>query len=439
VAKELLMSTQDPRTRNLIRYGGSFMPGLAAQAAGAYVQMEDGRRVLDFTSGQMSGILGHSHPAVVECIRRQSESLIHLYSGMLSEPVIELAGKLASLLPDSLSKVLLLTTGAESNEAALRLSKMYTGGFEILAFDAAWHGMTGAAAATTFSASRKGYGPGMPGVMALPTPNPYRRPEGAGDDYEIQMLDTWFSVLDRQSVGAFAAAIVEPILSSGGMIELPPGYLKKLKSKCEERGMLLIVDEAQTGMGRTGKMFAFEHHDVVPDVLTLSKTLGAGLPLAATITSPAIEEKCHERGFLFYTTHVSDPLPAAVGSTVVDVILRERLADHALQMGSYFLKGLRELQKRHECIGDIRGRGLMLGLELVADRESKRPIPEFGAAVSRRSFELGLSMNIVQLPGMGGTFRMAPPLIVQKPEIDAAVEILDAALNATYATFSEPR
>jgi 2,2-dialkylglycine decarboxylase (pyruvate) len=316
---------------------------------------------------------------------------------------------------------------------------MYTGGFESLAFDAAWHGMTGAAAATTFSASRKGYGPGMPGVMALPTPNPYRRPEGAGDDYEIQMLDTWFSVLDRQSVGAFAAAIVEPILSSGGMIELPPGYLKKLKSKCEERGMLLIVDEAQTGMGRTGKMFAFEHHDVVPDVLTLSKTLGAGLPLAATITSPAIEEKCHERGFLFYTTHVSDPLPAAVGSTVVDVILRERLADHALQMGSYFLKGLRELQKRHECIGDIRGRGLMLGLELVADRESKRPIPEFGAAVSRRSFELGLSMNIVQLPGMGGTFRMAPPLIVQKPEIDAAVEILDAALNATYATFSEPR
>jgi 2,2-dialkylglycine decarboxylase (pyruvate) len=433
------MSTHDPRTRNLIRYGGSFMPGLATRAAGAYVEMDDGRRVLDFTSGQMSGILGHSHPAVVECIRRESESLIHLFSGMLSKPVVELAEKLASLLPDSLSKVLLLTTGAESNEAALRLAKMYTGGFEILAFDAAWHGMTGAAASTTFSASRKGYGPAMAGVMALPTPNPYRRPKGAGDDYELQMLDTWFSVVDRQSVGALAAVIVEPILSSGGMIELPPGYLKKLKLKCEERGMLLVVDEAQTGMGRTGKMFAFEHHDVVPDVLTLSKTLGAGLPLAATITSAAIEERCHERGFLFYTTHVSDPLPAAVGATVIDVILRERLADHALQMGKHFVHGLRELQRRHECIGDIRGRGLMLGLELVADRESKRPIPEFGAAVSRRCFELGLSMNIVQLPGMGGTFRMAPPLIVQKSEIDAAVEILDAALGSTYASFSELR
>jgi 2,2-dialkylglycine decarboxylase (pyruvate) len=439
VAKELLMPTRDPRTKNLVRYGGSFMPGLANRAAGAYVEMDDGRRVLDFTSGQMSGILGHSHPAVVECLRRQSESLIHLYSGMLSKPVVELAEKLAGLLPESLSKVLLLTTGAESNEAALRLSKLYTGGFEVVAFDAAWHGMTGAAATTTFSASRKGYGPGMPGVMALPTPNPYRRPEGAGDDYELQMLDVWFSVLDRQSVGAFAAAIAEPILSSGGMIELPPGYLKKLKSKCEERGMLLIVDEAQTGMGRTGKMFAFEHHDVTPDVLTLSKTLGAGLPLAATITSHAIEERCHERGFLFYTTHVSDPLPAAMGSAVIDVILRERLADHAREMGSYFLQGLRELQERHECIGDIRGRGLMVGVELVADRKSKRPIPEFGAAVARRAFELGLSMNIVQLPGMGGTFRMAPPLIVQKPEIDAALEILDAALTATYAAFSELR
>jgi 2,2-dialkylglycine decarboxylase (pyruvate) len=435
--KESLMSRRDPRTRNLIRYAGSFLPGLATGAAGAYVQMDDGRRVLDFTSGQMSGILGHSHPAVVDCIRRQSETLIHLFSGMLSQPVVELAEKLASLLPDSLSKVLLLTTGAESNEAALRLAKMYTGGFEVLAFDSAWHGMTGAVAATTFSASRKGYGPAMPGVMALPTPNPYRRPAGAGENYELQMLDICFSVLDRQSVGAFAAAIAEPILSSGGMIELPPGYLKKLKHKCEERDMILIVDEAQTGLGRTGKMFAFEHHDVVPDILTLSKTLGAGLPLAATITSAEIEEKCHERGFLFYTTHVSDPLPAAVGSTVIDVILREHLAGHALEMGSYFVRGLRELQERHECIGDIRGRGLMLGLELVADRESKRPIPEFGAAVARRAFELGLSMNIVQLPGMGGTFRMAPPLIIQKPEIDVAVEILDAALTETYGEFSE--
>jgi len=427
----------DDATRHLIRYGGSFLPALAVRAEGAYVYDESDRAILDFTSGQMSGILGHSHPAIVETIERASKELIHLFSGMLSPPVVELADVLAGLLPESLSKVLLLSTGAESNEAALRLAKMYTGGFEVVGLDAAWHGMTGAAAACTFSASRRGYGPGMPGVMALPTPNPYRRPDWAGDGYELDMLDLGFETLDRQGVGEYAAALVEPILSSGGIVELPDGYLKRLKEKCDERDMLLVLDEAQTGMGRTGTMFAFENHGVTPDILTLSKTLGAGLPLAATITSAEIEETCHERGFLFYTTHVSDPLPASVGLTVVDVILRDNLMDNAREMGDYLMERLRELQDRHECIGDVRGRGLMVGVELVADRASKRPVPEFGAAVSRRCFELGLSMNIVQLPGMGGVFRIAPPLIIGKQEIDLAVEILDKAIGETYGSFGE--
>ncbi|MFK7983174.1 MAG: aspartate aminotransferase family protein [Saprospiraceae bacterium] len=421
-----------PNLKHLIRYGGQFMPGLAVEANGAYIRMDDGRKILDFTSGQMSGILGHSHPEIVACIQEQSEALIHLFSGMLSKPVMDLTEMLAALLPPALSKVILLSTGAESNEAALRIAKMYTGGYEVLALESAWHGMTGAAAATTLSASRKGYGPGMPGIMALPTPNVYRRPDWAGDGFELEMLDYWFDVLDRQGVGAYAATIVEPILSSGGIIELPPGYLKKLKQKCEERDMLLILDEAQTAMGRTGKMFAFEHHDVVPDILTLSKTLGAGLPLAATITSAAIEEKCHENGFLFYTTHVSDPLPAAVGCKVIEVIVRDKLADYAVEMGNYLTQGLKELQQKHECIGDVRGRGLMQGMELVADRVSKRAIPAFGDAVSKKCFEMGLSMNIVQLPGMGGVFRMAPPLIIKKADIDLAVTILDAAITETY-------
>jgi len=429
----------DDATRHLIRYGGSFLPALAVRAEGAYVYDESDRAILDFTSGQMSGILGHSHPAIVETIERASKELIHLFSGMLSPPVVELADVLAGLLPESLSKVLLLSTGAESNEAALRLAKMYTGGFEVVGLDAAWHGMTGAAAACTFSASRRGYGPGMPGVMALPTPNPYRRPDWAGDGYELDMLDLGFETLDRQGVGEYAAALVEPILSSGGIVELPDGYLKRLKEKCDERDMLLVLDEAQTGMGRTGTMFAFENHGVTPDILTLSKTLGAGLPLAATITSAEIEETCHERGFLFYTTHVSDPLPASVGLTVVDVILRDNLMDNAREMGDYLMERLRELQDRHECIGDVRGRGLMVGVELVADRASKRPVPEFGAAVSRRCFELGLSMNIVQLPGMGGVFRIAPPLIIGTEEIDLAVEILDRAIGETYGSFGGMR
>jgi 2,2-dialkylglycine decarboxylase (pyruvate) len=428
----------DP-TRHLVRYGGSFLPGLARRAEGVFVTLEDGRRVLDFTSGQMSAVLGHSHPAVVAAIDESSRELVHLFSGLLSRPVVELAEALIELLPAPLDKVLLLSTGAESNEAALRMAKLYTGGFEVVGLDASWHGMTGAASAATFSAGRSGYGPGMPGVMALPTPNPFRRPPEAGPRWELDVLDQAFATLDRQSVGAYAAAIAEPILSSGGVIEPPPGYLKRLKEKCRERGMLLILDEAQTGLGRTGAMFAFEHHDVVPDILTLSKTLGAGLPLAATVTSTEIEERCHERGFLFYTTHVSDPLPAAVGRAVIDVIVRERLVEHAARMGAYLRTGLDELAERHEVVGDVRGRGLLVGLELVADRESKRPIPEFGDAVARKCFELGLSMNIVQLPGMGGTFRMAPPLIIQEPELDLAIEILDRALTETRADFGALR
>jgi len=415
--------------RHLLRYGGAFLPTLAVRARGSFVYDETGRAILDFTSGQMSGILGHSHPDIVETITRASRELIHLFSSFLSPPVVELCDALAALLPPKLSRVMLLTTGGESNEAALRLAKLYTGGFEVAGLDASWHGMTGGAAASTYSAGRKGYGPPMPGVFALPTPYPFRRPAWASDTFELDMLDQAFETLDRQSVGAYAAVIAEPILSSGGILELPEGYLAKLKAKCEERSMLLILDEAQTGLGRTGDLFAFERDGVVPDILTLSKTLGAGLPLAATITSDEIEARCHERGFLFYTTHVSDPLPAAVGLTVLEVIQRDRLAARARRLGDRLKAGLVSIKERHECVGDVRGRGLMMGMELVADRASKAPVPEFGALVSHKCFEKGLSMNITRLPGMGGVFRMAPPLTVSEDEIDLGVTILDDAIR----------
>jgi 2,2-dialkylglycine decarboxylase (pyruvate) len=192
--------------------------------------------------------------------------------------------------------------------------------------------------------------------------------------------------------------------------------------------MLLVLDEAQTGIGRTGRMFAHERDGMTPDILTLSKTLGAGLPLAAVLTTAEIEERAHERGFLFYTTHVSDPLPAAVGLAVLEVVARERLADRAVAAGDRLRRGLLELQERHECIGDVRGRGLLIGVEIVADRASRKPAPETGAAISRRCFELGLSMNITALRGMGGVFRIAPPLIISDAELDLVIEILDRAI-----------
>ncbi|MEU5257283.1 aspartate aminotransferase family protein [Amycolatopsis sp. NPDC021455] len=422
--------------RHLVRYGGVFTREIIDHAEGSFVFTEDGRRILDFTSGQMSAILGHSHPEIVATVRRQVGKLDHLFSGMLSRPVADLARRLAETLPAPLEKALLLTTGAESNEAAVRMAKLVTGKHEIVSFARSWHGMTQAAASATYSAGRRGYGPAAPGNFAIPAPNAYRPDftDASGSLDWRRQLDFGFEMIDAQSVGSLAACLVEPILSSGGVIEPPPGYFAALAAKCRERGMLLILDEAQTGLCRTGNWYAFERDGVVPDILTLSKTLGAGLPLAAVLTSAEIEQEAHERGFLFFTTHVSDPLPAAVGNTVLDVLTRDRLDERARTLGGLLRKGLEEIASRHEVVGDIRGCGLLAGLELVVDRETKRSSDALGARVTQRCLELGLHMNIVQLPGMGGVFRIAPPLTASEEEIALGLEILDQAIGDVVKT-----
>lgn len=416
--------------RHLVRYGGSFTPEIIERAEGSFVYTAGGRRILDFTSGQMSAILGHAHPAIVATVREQIATLDHLFSGMLSRPVVDLARRLAGSLPDPLEKVLLLTTGAESNEAAIRMAKLVTGRHEVVAFARSWHGMTHAAAAATYSAGHKGYGPSAPGNIAIPVPNRYR-PDFTTADGELdwrRQLDHAFALVDAQSTGSLAAFIAEPILSSGGVIEPPPGYFAELAGKCRERGMLLILDEAQTGLCRTGSWYAFERDGIVPDILTLSKTLGAGLPLAAVVTSAEIEQRAHERGYLFYTTHVSDPLVAAVGNTVLDVLSSLRLDERARELGELLHNGLVALRDRHEAIGDVRGRGLMQGVELVVDRATKVGNDALGARVTRRCLQLGLHLNVVQLPGMGGTFRIAPPLTATAEELELGLSILDEAL-----------
>jgi len=415
----------------LIRYGGHFSPVIIERAKGSFVYDADGRAILDFTSGQMSAILGHSHPEIVETVSQGIANLDHLFSGMLSRPVVELAEKLTRLTGPGLDRCLFLSTGAESNEAAIKMAKLYTGGFEIVGFAQSWHGMTSGAASATYSHGRKGYGPTQVGSLAIPAPNPLRPRFGPRDSYDWKAeLDYAFDLVDRQSTGNLAAFIAEPILSAGGLVVLPTGYLKALKEHCHKRGMLLILDEAQTGLGRTGLTFAFERDGVQPDILTLSKTLGAGLPLAATITSKQIEERCHERGFLFYTTHVSDPLPAAIGAKVIDILLRDRLAERAAEAGKHLRDGLEALRQRHECIGDVRGHGLMIGLEIVKDRQSMEPDDKRGAAITAKCLDLGLSMNIVQMPGLGAVFRIAPPLTVSNDELDLGVSILDKAIKA---------
>jgi len=378
----------------------------------------------------MSAVLGHSHPEIAEVIADSARNLTHLFSGMLSRPVVELATRLAGIAPARLERSMLLSTGAEANEAAIKMAKLVTGRHEIISFAQSWHGMTGGAASATYSAGRKGYGPAAVGSFAIPAPYPYRpRFERNGVYDWAAELDYAFDLIDRQSCGSLAAFIAEPILSSGGLIELPQGYMRALKTKCIKRGMLLIVDEAQTGMGRTGTMFACEHDGVVPDILTLSKTLGAGLPLAAVLTTREIESQAYDRGFLFYTTHVSDPMPAAVGNKVVEIIERDGLVKRAAEIGTRLRNGLETLQNRFECIGDVRGRGLMLGMEIVGDRSTKAVAPGLSAAITSRCLELGLHMNIVQLPGLADVFRLAPPLTIAETEIDSGLSILEQAIQ----------
>lgn len=418
--------------KHLLRYGGSFEPLIIARAKGSYVYDADGRAILDFTSGQMSSILGHSHPKIVATVQAQIAELDHLFSGMLSRPVVALAERLAKLAP-GLDKVILLSTGAEVNEAAIRLAKLVTGKHEVVAFSKSWHGMTGAAVSATFSAGRKGYGPAAVGSMAIPPPNAYRPRFAHADgslDWQTE-LDDAFTLIDAQSTGNLAAFIAEPILSVGGVLDLPPGYLAALKRKCEERGMLLILDEAQTGVGRTGTMFAFQRDGVTPDILTLSKTLGAGLPLAAMMTTAAIEEKAHELGYLFYTTHVSDPLTAAVGLAVLDVVEEEKLVDKARRSGELLRQEFLALQQRYDCIGDVRGRGLLMGLEIVSERKAKKPAFELGSRIGEEAMRRGLSTNIVKMPTMGSVFRIAPPLTISESEIAEGVRIFREAIEAS--------
>jgi 2,2-dialkylglycine decarboxylase (pyruvate) len=424
----------DPRERFLIRYAGGFAPFVAARAEGAWVETTDGKRVLDFTSGQICSTLGHNHPRIAAAVRDALDEVVHLNSWMLSEPVLALAERMASLFPDGLDKVILLNTGSEANEVALKLAKMHTGRFEVVGLARSFHGLLAGISSVNFSMAHAGYGPLLPGAFLLPAPYAYRCPikhcDGACD---CTCLEAGFDLVDQQSIGSLCAVIAEPVLSAGGIIVPPDGYFSRLRELCDARGMLLVLDEAQTGFGRLGTMFGFEHDGIVPDLVAVSKTLGGGIPLAATITTSAIEGDCVDKGFLHVTSHVSDPLPAAAGHAVLDVIDEEGLVERARERGEYLLGRLRELQAAHEQIGDVRGRGLLVGLELVEDREGRRPADALGAAVTAECLRRGLSMNIVRAGTSANCFRMAPPLTITDDEIDRAMEILDLSLQAMLA------
>jgi 2,2-dialkylglycine decarboxylase (pyruvate) len=426
----------DPRTSLLIRPAGEFAPDMIARASGSWLETLDGRRILDFTSGQICATIGHNHPRIAEAIRRSLSEVSHLNSRLLSEPVLALAERLAGLMPAGLDRSLFLSTGGEVNEAAVRMAKLATGGFEVVGLTHSWHGMTSGSQAVTFSAGRRGHGPTSPGIFALPAPYAYRCPvRHCSGTCDQTCLEVGFELYDQQSVGAPAAVIAEPVLSAGGVLVPPPGYFSRLIELAHERGMLFIFDEAQTGFGRLGAMFGMDVYDIVPDFVTLSKTLGGGIPVAAVVTTADIERVAHDRGFMYFTSHQSDPLPAAAALAVLDVVAEEDLAQRAAAKGERLGGHLRELRERHETIGDVRGMGLLWGVELVADRDTKRPVLEFGDAVTDACQSCGLSLNITHGRSGGSTscLRLAPPLTVTDDEIDTAAEILDQALTETSA------
>lgn len=420
----------DPRRQHVFRYTGGFVSGEVASAAGCWLTMTDGRRILDFTSGQFCSTLGHNHPALTGALADSATTASHVNSWMLSEPVLALSARLAEWSAGSLNKVLLLSTGGEANEAALKMAKLATGRYEVVGLTRAWHGLQAGTLSVNTMGARRGYGPLVPGALTIPSPYSYRCPiRHCRDSCDCTCLEVGFEHVDATSLGGPAAAIVEPIQSAGGVIVPPPGYFLRLQELCKERDMLLIFDEAQTALGRLGSKWGYDADGIVPDIVTASKTLGGGIPLGATIATDGVEELCAQSGFGNVTSHSGDPLPAAVGLAVMETIERDGLVERAAQLGDHLHGRLRELQERHEPIGDVRGKGLLQGIELVHDRDTRTPAPELGIAVADRCLECGLSVTVGRDPAMAHCFRMAPPLTITEAEIDQAMDILDDAFT----------
>ncbi len=396
------------------------------RGSGSEVEDINGKRYLDFNSGQMCAWLGHNHPAIVKAVGEACERLIHAHSSYYNDQEIRLAERLGRLLPEPLRKSLFLQSGADANEAAINIARKYTGGFEVASPHISFHGMSDTTRALTFAGWHRGYGPPQPGLMAMLAPYCYRCPIALKpDSCGLACLDASFELIDAQTTSRPAAVLTEPIFSAGGVIEPPPGWLPELKARCRERGMLLILDEEQTGLGKTGDTFAFEQEGVVPDILTLAKHFGGGITLSAVSTSAEIEEQVVEDEFIVTHSHSNDPLACAAGRATLDVLEGEGLANVARRLSARLKSKLQALGERFEIIGDVRGRGLLLGIELVRDRETKEPATTEGRAIAQRCLEHGL---IFSLRREGSVLRFVPPASTTDDQIEEAAAILEEAI-----------
>lgn len=416
---------------SMLRHAGPIDPLLVERASGTSIWDRDGKEYLDFTSGQLCATFGHNPDALRTAILDSFSRTVHSNSYLLSEEVIRLAERLLALLPAELSKVLLLSTGSEATEVGLKAAKMASGRWESVGVSRSYHGHTGGAAAVTFLPRRIGTGPAQPGVHALPAPYCFRCPLNTSyPECGFACADVGMGLVDTQRTGDVAACIIEPVLSTGGMIEPPAGYLPHLKIRCEERGIKLVLDEAQTGLGRTGDMFAFETAGVVPDVVALSKTMGGGFPLAALAVTDEIAEGAEENGLRFLTSHMNEPSMAMIGLTMLDLAEHHVAEQSAARHGEKIKGALEEMALEHQLIGDIRGRGLLLGIEWVVDADTNDPNPDAAVAIAAECRNRGLLVQVVS----ANIWRIAPPLTVSDDEIDRAMTIIHASIVAYLET-----
>jgi 4-aminobutyrate aminotransferase len=408
-------------------------PIVAASGAGVWITDVDGNRLLDFASGVAVNTLGYAHPEVVRAVRDQVGRLAHFAgTDFYYENQVRLAERLTHLAPgDFEKKVFFTNSGTESAEAALKLAHWNRQRPIVIGLLGAFHGRTMGALTMTASkpVQRARYAPFVGGGTHIPAPYCYRCPYKleypSCDLYCAKILkELYFQTsIPPDDVAAFLA---EPVMGEGGYVVPPAGWHRAVKSILDEHGILFIDDEVQAGMGRTGKWFAIEHHGIVPDIVTMAKALGGGLPMGAMIFRKGLD----------YTTQGSHSntfggnlVSVAAASATIDVIEKEHLLDNARVQGEYLLSRLRELAQKYSEIGDVRGLGLMTATEFVVDRRTKEPAIQFRDRVLEETYHRGL----ILLPCGRSSIRYIPPLIVRREEIDEAIEVLDASIRAARA------
>jgi 4-aminobutyrate aminotransferase/(S)-3-amino-2-methylpropionate transaminase len=404
---------------------------VTARASGAIIEDVDGNRLIDFATGIAVLNLGHASPEVVRAAQEQLERDTHTcFHVTANEPYIELAERLNAIAPgDFEKKTMFANSGAEAVENAVKIARKFTGRDAIVTFDHAFHGRTLLAMTLTAKVMpyKQGMGPFAPEVYRLPFPYPYRwptGPENAAREALAYATDEMHKHIGEENI---AAVILEPIQGEGGFIVPAPGFLKGLAEFCADHGILFIADEIQSGMGRAGRWFAIEDEDVVPDLVASAKSLGGGLPISAVTGRAEVMDSVHVGGL--GGTYGGNPVAAAAALAVLDRIEREGLLERSRTVGAGILQRLREMQSRHEAIGEVRGRGMMTAIELVADRATKEPLDgPTGTKILERCLENGVV--ILKAGTYDNVIRLLPPITIEESLLEEGLGILDEAIGA---------